>query len=74
MTYFCTTHKDENLQALIGEKLDACTSHMVFDTGYDLSFMRSITQNHQWKVIWEMDKDATAKFGYKFGRLVGIPK
>lgn len=73
MTYYTTTHKDENLQALVGQKLDGCNSHMVFDTGYDIDNMRSIVSYHPWKVIWEMEKDPTAKFGYKFKRLFGIP-
>jgi len=71
--YFCTVHKDEDQQALLGEKLDMCTNHMVFDSGYDIDSMRSIVSYHPWKVIWVMEKDATAKFGHKFGRLYGIP-
>ena len=71
MTYYCTTHKGENLNALIGEKLDMNTNHMVRDSFYDLEqYNLAPRSNH---VIWEMDKDVTAKFGYKFGRLVGIP-
>jgi len=48
-------------------------AHMVFDSGYDIDSMRSIVSYHPWKVIWVMEKDATAKFGHKFGRLYGIP-
>jgi hypothetical protein len=43
------------------------------DTGYDLSNMRDIIICHPWKVLWEMEKDATAKFGYRFKCLAGIP-
>lgn len=71
MTYYCTVHRDEDQQALQGEKLDGCTSHMVCDTGYDLAQLRAGLQ--PFKVIWEMTPDSTAKFGYRFGRLVGIP-
>ena len=42
MTYYVTTHKDENLQALVGEQLDSGNNHMVFDAGYDFDVMRSI--------------------------------
>lgn len=73
MTYFCTVHKDEDQQALLGEKLDMCNNHMVFDSGYDADSMESIVSYHPWKVIWVMAKDPTAKFGYKFDRLYGIP-
>lgn len=73
MTYFCTTHKNEDLNALVGEKLDACTSHMVFHTGYDITSLREFIAKQGNQVIWEMEKDATAKFGYRFGRLYGIP-
>lgn len=72
MTYFCTVHMDD-AGNLAGEKLDMNTTHMVFDTGYDLSHMRDIIAYHPWKVLWEMEKDNTAKFGYKFKCPVGIP-
>lgn len=71
MTYYCTTHKGD-AKHLQGEKLDACTNHMVFDTFYDLNQYNLAPRRNC--VIWEMERDATAKFGYKFGRLVGIPK
>lgn len=74
MTYFVTTHKEEDLQALVGELLDPCTSHMVFDSGYDLDQMRNIVSYHPWKVIWIMEKNPKAKFGYSFKELLGIPK
>jgi hypothetical protein len=71
MTYFCTTHKDEDLNALVGEKLDMNTSHMVSDSFYDIEqYQLAPRPNH---VVWAMAKDATAKFGYKFDRLYGIP-
>ncbi len=73
MTYYTTVHKDENQQALLGEKLDACTNHMVYDGGYNIDNMRSIIEFHPWKVIWVMEKDKTAKFGYRFKNLFGIP-
>ena len=72
MAYYCTTHKDEDLNALIGEKFDMCTFHMIFDSFYDIEqYMKAPRPNC---VIWEMEKDATAKFGYRFARLYGIPK
>jgi hypothetical protein len=72
MTYFCTTHKDEDLNALIGEKLDMCTSHMVADSFYDIEqYQLAPRPNH---VVWVMEKDTTAKFGYRFKTLYGIPR
>lgn len=72
MTYYCTTHKDEDLNALVGEKLDSCTSHMVFDSFYDIEqYMEAPRPNC---VVWEMEKDSSAKFGYRFARLYGIPR
>lgn len=72
MTYYCTVHKDENQQALLGEKLDMCNNHMVADAFYDIEqYQLAPRPNH---VVWEMEKDATAKFGYRFKRLYGIPK
>jgi hypothetical protein len=74
MTYYCTVHKDEDHQFLMGNLLGPCTEHMVFDSGYDIDEMRSIVQYHPWKVIWVMEKDSKAKFGYKFSHLYGIPR
>jgi hypothetical protein len=71
MAYYCTVHKGENQQALLGEKLDACTSHMVADSFYDIEQYQKAPRTNY--VIWEMEKDATAKFGYSFKRLYGIP-
>jgi len=71
MTYYCTTHKDEDLNALAGEKLDMCNSHMVFDSFYDIEQYQKVP--HPNCVVWEMEKDTTAKFGYRFKRLYGIP-
>jgi len=71
MTYFCTTHKDEDLNALVGEKLDMCTNHMVFDSFYDIEQYMKAPRTYC--VVWEMEKDQTAKFGYRFKRLYGIP-
>lgn len=71
MTYYCTTHKDENLNALVGEKLDMCNKHMVADSFYDIEqYMKAPRANY---VVWVMEKDTTAKFGYKFKTLYGIP-
>jgi hypothetical protein len=72
MTYYTTAHRDD-AASLIGDKLDACTNHMVFDSGYDLEIMRDITLRHPWKVAIEMEKDSTAKYGYRFARFVGVP-
>ena len=74
MTYYTTTHKNENLQALVGELLDPCTTHMVFDAGYDLEVMRDIITSHPWKVIWVMERNSQAKFGWAFKELAGIPR
>lgn len=71
-TYYCTTHRDEDLNTLVSEKLDTNTNHMVLDSGYDLDQLRTGLQSY--KVIWEMQIDLTAKFGWKFKNLVGIPK
>lgn len=72
MTYFCTVHKDEDQQALLGEKLDMCNNHMVNDAFYDIEqYQLSPRPNH---VVWVMAKDQTAKFGYKFDHLYGILK
>lgn len=73
MTYYCTVHRDEDQQALVGEKLDACTSHMVEATGYDLEGMRNWVHIRTNYVIWEMERDETAKYGWRFKCLVGIP-
>lgn len=72
MTYYCTVHKDEDQNFLRGELLDACTSHMVFDSFYDLAQYRQAPRPNC--VIWEMAKNAEAKFGYSFKNLVGIPR
>lgn len=70
-TLYCTVHKDEDHQALLGEKYDMNTSHMVDDQFYNpASFTQAPRPNH---VLWEMERDATAKFGWKFKRLYGIP-
>lgn len=69
--YYCTTHKDEDLDTLVGEKLDACTNHMVSDSFYDVAqYLKAPRPDH---VVWEMERDATAKFGYRFCRLYGVP-
>lgn len=68
MTYYCTVHKGEDQVALVGEPLDPCSNHMVIDSGYDLAALRSSLQ--AWKVIWEMEPSASAKFGYCFKRIV----
>jgi hypothetical protein len=74
MIYYCTIHRDEDQQALLGEKLDAGTSHMVEATGYDLEGMRNWVHVRQNYVIWEMERDANAKYGWRFARLAGIPR
>lgn len=74
MTYYCTVHKDEDQEALVGEQLDAMNIHMVFDAGYDIDGMRDVVFHHPWKAIWVMRKHPTAKFGYAFDRLYGIPR
>lgn len=71
MTYYVVVHRDEDQQALLGEDLDAMTSHMVFHTAYDLHALDNLPD---WQVIWEMEKSDSAKFGYSFKRLVGIPQ
>ena len=72
MTYFCTVHRDD-ARVCNGKALDAMTSHMVFDDGYSMEDMRDIVLHHPQKVIFQMAKDASAKFGYRFDGLVGIP-
>lgn len=72
MAYYCAVHKDENQNALRGEKLDMCSKHMVIHTGYDLDSFRQFVAGKK-LVIWEMELDTTAKFGYRFKELVGIP-
>lgn len=73
MKYYVTVHRDEDHQALLGQDLDADNSHMVYDSGYDIDTMRDIVFYHPYKVIWVMAKSSTAKFGWKFDRLFGIP-
>ncbi len=72
MIYYTTAHKDD-AKFLIGDVLDACTSHMVVDSGYDLASIRDIVASHPWKVAIEMERSESAKFGWKFVRPVGIP-
>lgn len=66
MPYYCTTHKDEDLNALKGELLDATTNHMVLDSGYSLADMLAAAGTR--KVVWLMEKNPAAKFGYSFKR------
>ncbi len=67
MAYFCTVHKDD-VADVLGEKLDPCTSHMVFDSGYDLSAMLKAAEDQPQKVVVAMIKDASAKFGWSFDK------
>lgn len=69
-TYYCIVHKDEDQQALMGEGLHI-NNHMVIHAAYDLAHMREAKKPHQ--VIWEMERDLSDKYGWKFKRLVGIP-
>lgn len=72
MAYYCTVHRDEDQQALLGQPLDPCNSHMVFDSFYDIDhYMKAPRPNC---VVWVMKKDSTAKFGWSFDHLYGIPK
>lgn len=73
MKYYVTLHRDEDQKSMVGEMLDPCNSHMVLDTGYDLESMRSIASCHPWKIVWEMERCAEAKFGWKFKTPIGIP-
>lgn len=68
MTYYCTTHKDEAIEA--GELLDATTSHMVLASGYDFDSMANAAGPN--KVVWMMRKNPTAKFGYSFDSIVKV--
>jgi len=72
--YYVTVHRDEDHNALQGQDLDAGNSHMVLDAGYDLGEMRDIIKHHPWKIIWQMEPSKSAKFGWKFQTLLGIPR
>lgn len=75
ITYYCAVHKDEDQQALMGCKFDACNSHMVRHTSYDLPSLRDFVDAKDGKpyVIWVMERDRTAKYGWRFKELLGIP-
>lgn len=53
MPYYCATHKDEDLNGLLCERLDAFTAHMVIHKAYDLALLSAIGPQY---VIWEMSK------------------
>jgi len=67
MLYYCTVHRND-VKNVLGDQLDAMTNHMVFDSGYDLDVMRDIVVHHPYKVIIEMERCATTRFGWKFAR------
>lgn len=64
---YCATHKDEDLNALRGEKLDALTEHMVVHKSSLFSALTAVSEKY---VIWEMVKKDD---GYYFGDLVKRP-
>ena len=66
MTLYCATHKDENLNALQGERLDSMTDHMVKHKAYSLDAMNTISENY---VVWEMVRKADGH--YYFHRIEG---
>lgn len=65
MNLYCATHKNEDLNALHGEPLDAMTMHMVVHKSYDLNVISCISPIY---VIWEMVKRPDGYF--YFNRVV----
>ncbi|UMO77187.1 hypothetical protein SmaMPs15_000036 [Stenotrophomonas maltophilia phage vB_SmaM_Ps15] len=65
MAFYCSMHKDEDLNAIRGERLDALTWKMVIHKSYSLDILEPISEKY---VIWEMKKD---QFGfYTFSHLI----
>lgn len=62
--FYCATHKDEDLNALRGERLDSLTEHMVAHKSWTWDAINSISDQY---VIWEMVKRPDGFF--YFGQL-----
>ncbi|WAX21493.1 hypothetical protein [Stenotrophomonas phage RAS14] len=64
---YCATHKDENLDSLQGERLDAMTDHMVKHKAYDFNTLNDSASGNY--VIWEMVRKADGH--YYFHHIMG---
>lgn len=51
MALYCATHRDEDLNALRGERLDSLTEHMVAHKSYSLDALDVLSSRY---VVWEM--------------------
>lgn len=70
MDYYYAIHRDEDQNAMQGERLDSANKHMVFHASYDRESLRELVRVQKHLVLWRLTRQGDY---YVFTDLVGIP-